>query len=212
MEYLAAIPLKQWEESRAICETYSKHTNTHKNWKPMDKMEWRSQQTVFVLKCYKNDIFHLQFFILLLPSLKVNTNPPIHCLQLLQGRVREATGSEGKSQGVPRPGGIYSIIPPVNAGSALRPPPSWTCPGNLQREETRMHPNQVSEPGDPQSLPCTARLYPQFGSAVLHSGRAQPTMNPAFPLCDVSVEHSVHSLEKGSSTLSSQKMKVKIVA
>jgi len=84
----------------------------------------------------------------------------MHCLPLIRGWVAEATGSGGKPD-IPLPSNTVQlllgdlkefqgqkghIIPPARSGSAPRPPPSWTCPKNLQREATRLHPNQMPEP------------------------------------------------------------------
>ena len=80
------------------------------------------------------------------------------------------------------PGQKGHIIPPASPGSALGPPPSRTCPENLQREATRRHPNQVPEP--PQLTPFDAeeqRLYselPPDGRAPHSITKTEPSYPP----------------------------------
>jgi len=68
---------------------------------------------------------------------------PSHTLQLLLRDPEVFPGSKGY------------IIPPVSSGSTSGPPPSRMRTENLQREATRRHRNQMSEP--PQLTPSMQR-------------------------------------------------------
>jgi len=59
---------------------------------------------------------------------------PSNTLQLLMGHPKAFLGQKGY------------IILPASSGAALGPPPTWTCPTNLQRGAARRHPNKIPEP------------------------------------------------------------------
>ena len=86
----------------------------------------------------------------------------------------------GGPRGVPRQEGIYN--PSSESYLWPGPPPSRTCPENLQREATRRHPNQVPEP--PQLTPFDAeeqRLYselPPDGRAPHSITKTEPSYPP----------------------------------
>ena len=79
------------------------------------------------------------------------------------------------------PGQMRYIIPPVCSGSTLRPPASWTCPVNIQREASDQDASWVIQCGStPRSLwkklilvACTRNLDLSLPKAPDHSWRLQ---------------------------------------